>query len=74
MVLEILVVVCPDRAPSAGLPGDELRLGRDGLGLDSIEIVEVLLGCEEHYDAPIDALLDGRPLTFGRLVDHFAER
>jgi hypothetical protein len=31
----------------------------------------VLLGCEECYGKPVEALLDGAPLTFGRVVDHF---
>lgn len=70
-VLDILVVVCPDRVSGAG-PRDETHLGSEGLGLDSIEITEVLLGCEEHYGIPVETLFEGAPLTFGRVVDHFA--
>jgi hypothetical protein len=53
--------------------GDETCLGSDGLGLDSVEIVELLLGCEERCGTLVGGLLDGGgPLTFGRVVDHFA--
>lgn len=52
--------------------GDDTDLGSEGLGLDSVEIVEVLLGCEERYGGSVGALLEGAPITFGRLVDHFA--
>jgi hypothetical protein len=41
--------------------------------LDSVEIVELLLGCEERCGTLVGGLLDGGgPLTFGRVVDHFA--
>jgi acyl carrier protein len=52
--------------------GDELPLGDDGLGLDSIAVVEVLLACEERWDvSPVD-LIEGPPLRIGDVVDHFA--
>jgi acyl carrier protein len=51
---------------------DETHLGDEGLGLDSVEIVEVLLGCEERYGAAVGELLEATPLTFGRVVAHFA--
>jgi acyl carrier protein len=70
IVLGLLVSACP-RLSRTGLR-DETRLDHAGLGLDSIEIVEVLLGCEEHYGASAESLLEGGPLTFGRVVDHFA--
>jgi acyl carrier protein len=69
VVLDLVVAACP-RVSRAGLR-DETHLDREGLGLDSIEIVEVLLSCEERYGKPVEALLDGAPLTFGRVVDHF---
>ena len=62
------------RAPLA--PGfaelpDDLRLGPGGLGLDSIALVELLLDCEQRFGIPRPAgLLEGEPLTVGRLVDH----
>jgi acyl carrier protein len=53
--------------------GNETSLGAEGLGLDSIEIVELLLVCEESCgDFMADELLGGGPITIRRLVDHFA--
>jgi acyl carrier protein len=71
VVLDILLATCPGRVSRAGLR-EETQLGDDGLGLDSIEIVEVLLGCEDHYGISVHTLFDGAPLTFGRVVSHFA--
>jgi acyl carrier protein len=73
VVLDILAMTCPGRVSGVDLR-DETHLGSTGLGLDSIEIVEVLLGCEEHYGTPVEMLLDGAPLTLGRVVKHFAPR
>jgi acyl carrier protein len=65
------------RAPHrlfADLPDDlpdDLRLGPGGLGLDSIAVVELLLDCERRLGVPpmgLLGLLDGAPLTVGRLV------
>jgi acyl carrier protein len=53
---------------SAALPED-LRLGSGGLGLDSISLVEILLDCEQKFGIPpLIELLEGAPLTVGRLV------
>ncbi|MCA1587110.1 MAG: phosphopantetheine-binding protein [Chloroflexi bacterium] len=71
-VREILGTVCPAVQAAGVEVVDDTRLGRDQLGLDSIEIAEVLLACEEQFETRIEALLDGTPLTFGRVVDHFA--
>jgi acyl carrier protein len=54
---------------------EDVSLGKDGLGLDSIDIVELALACEERvgqrgYD--LDALLESRPVTIGRVIDHLA--
>lgn len=62
------------RAPLAGagaeLP-DGLLLGSGGLGLDSIALVELLLDCEQRFGIPRPIeLLEGEPLTVGRLVVH----
>jgi acyl carrier protein len=54
---------------------DDASLGSDGLGLDSIEIVELLLDGEERLGAPnggAEELLDAGPVTVGRLIDHLA--
>ena len=53
---------------------DELALGDDGLGLDSIAVVEVLLECEERWDISPTALIEGPPLRIGDVVDFFAAR
>ena len=60
------------RAPLTGngaLPED-LRLGAGGLGLDSIAMVELLLDCERRFGVPAAGLLEGAPLTVGRLIAH----
>jgi len=56
-------------APGPAL-AEEVRLGAGGLGLDSISLVEVLLDCERRFGLPplID-LLEGPPLTVGRLIE-----
>ena len=48
---------------------DATPLGADGVGLDSIAILELLLACERETGRPFPAALlgDGR-LTIGRLV------
>jgi acyl carrier protein len=72
-VLDALGTICPGRVDATGLP-DDTPLGSDGLGLDSVEVVEVLLACEDRYAIAVDDLLEGPPLTFGSVVDHFARR
>lgn len=49
---------------------DDLRLGAGGLGMDSIALVELLLDCEQRFGMSPADLLDGPPLTVGRLVAH----
>jgi acyl carrier protein len=49
-------------------------LGANGLALDSIAIVEVLIACEEHFGVTVAAeLLAGEPLTVGRLAEGVEE-
>ncbi len=51
--------------------GRDQRLGANGLGLDSVTIVEILLECEQQFDMAFPAsLFDAGPLTVGRLIDH----
>ncbi|HEX4497082.1 MAG TPA: phosphopantetheine-binding protein [Thermoanaerobaculia bacterium] len=64
-----------ERSPVAasgahGVLADELRLGTGGLGLDSIAMVELLLDCERRFGIQTADLLEGAPLTVGRLVAH----
>ena len=51
-----------------------VSLGSEGLGLDSIEIVELLFECEEAIGTriDIDALLEAGPMTLGDLIDRLA--
>jgi cytochrome P450/acyl carrier protein len=49
--------------------GDELPLGAEGLGLDSVAIVELLLECEGAFDVKLPPDLMGQEaLTIGGLV------
>ncbi len=52
---------------------DELALGEGGLGLDSIEIAEVLLACEERCGIEVNEALFGElPVTIRGMADGFA--
>jgi acyl carrier protein len=53
---------------------DEVSLGKHGLGLDSIEIVELVLDCEEQLGGggSAETLFDDGAVTVGRLIDHLA--
>ncbi|MEA2600259.1 MAG: hypothetical protein QOF89_1251 [Acidobacteriota bacterium] len=70
---EAVLDLLRSRAPLAwgGALPDELRLGTGGLGLDSIAMVELLLDCERRFGITVAAeLLEGAPLTVGRLIAH----
>lgn len=70
-VHDLLHARWPDRFREIELH-DDLSLGEDGLGLDSIDIVEFLLGCEEELDGrTTEDLLTAGPVTLGRVIDHF---
>lgn len=58
--------------PPGALPREQ-TLGGDGLGLDSIAIAEVLLDCEQRFGVPMIQLLDGEPLTLGRLIERLEQ-
>ncbi len=54
---------------------EHLSLGDEGLGLDSIDIVEVLFACEEQLAGNRSAeelLAIGAPITLGGVIDHFS--
>ncbi len=64
-----------EKAPAlcSEAPHDDVVLGRGGLGVDSVALVELLLECERRFSAPFDAeLLADGPLTLGRLIEHVA--
>ena len=74
IVRETIAQLWPGRYDESRL-GDGVSLGEDGLGLDSIEIVEVVLESGDRMGLPgYDAgeLLDAGPVTLGRLIDHLA--
>ena len=55
--------------------GDGVSLGEGGLGLDSIEIAELLVECMDRMEIPAtraEELLEAGPVTLGRLIDHLA--
>lgn len=62
---------------SPAVPTEDLTadatLGSDGLGLDSISIAEVLLDCQQRFGVNVVALLEGEPLTLGKLVQHLEQ-
>jgi acyl carrier protein len=71
-VREILLAGWPGRFDDAGLD-DDVMLGEDGLGLDSIDVVEFLLGCEEALGGPgTQELLLGGPISLRTVVAHFS--
>jgi len=49
---------------------DRVALGGEGLGLDSIRLVEVVLACEDHFGVhiPAEKLTVAAP-TLGDLID-----
>ena len=52
---------------------DDASLGEDGLGLDSVEVAELLLTCEDTFDQPASSdLFERLPLTIARVADYFA--
>ena len=71
IVRDLLLQRWPARFPAEALR-DEVPLGQDGLGLDSIELVELVLACEDRAGrAATEELFRGGQLTIGRLVAHF---
>lgn len=52
----------------------DTTLGADGLGLDSIAIAEVLLDCQQRFGISVTSLIEGEPLTLGRILAHIGAR
>jgi acyl carrier protein len=70
---EVLNLLWPGRFGDVTKLPDEESLASDGLGLDSIEIVELVLACQSRAGVPADRaeeLLEAGPLTIGGLIDH----
>ena len=73
-VHEVLAKLWPGRF-DAGQLADDLSLGKGGLGLDSIEIVELLLESGDRLGVPghsAEELLEAGPISLGLLIDHLA--
>ena len=48
-------------------------MGEQGLGLDSLEVVELIFACEDRWrKRASEALLTASPLTIERLADEFS--
>ena len=72
VVRDTLLTLWPGRLTVADLE-DSVSLGHDGLGLDSIEIVEFLLACDARCSSRAsEELLERGPVSIGGLVDHLA--
>lgn len=72
LLREIILTSWPHRFSPEQL-GDDVSLGSDGLGLDSVEVAEVLLACEERCGmAATEELFAIVPLTIDRVADYFA--
>jgi len=71
-VRELLLTSWPHRFAPDQLE-DHVSLGEEGLGLDSVEVAEFILACEERLGAAdTEELFELLPLTIERVVEHFA--
>jgi hypothetical protein len=71
-VRETLLALWPGRLAPTELH-DGASLGEGGLGLDSIEIVEFLLVCEDRCSGRVtEDLLERGPVSIRGVIDHFA--
>jgi acyl carrier protein len=74
VIRTILLTTWPHRFTRSQL-ADDISLGNEGLGLESVEIVEVLLACEQQCGGRITPeLFANLPLTVRSLADHFVLR
>jgi acyl carrier protein len=71
-IREVLLSSWPSRFSPDQLR-DDAALGESGLGLDSVEIVEVVLACEERCGVHADEnLFEPARMTIGGITDHLA--
>lgn len=64
----IILTIWPGRFEAGSLQ-PEVILGEGGLGLDSVEIAELLIACEDQLGARIEEdLLEFQPLTISALA------
>jgi acyl carrier protein len=71
-IREIILTSWPHRFDGRELP-DDVSLGDGGLGLDSVELAEVLLTCEERCGRHVtEELFATVPLTIASVADFLA--
>lgn len=71
-VRELVVTSWPQRFVATDLP-DDVSLGETGLGLDSVEIAELLMACEDRFGRPVGPELFALvPLTIAGVAEYFA--
>ena len=71
-IRELILASWPERFTIEQLD-DAALLGEEGLGLDSIELAELILSCEERCDGRAsETLFTTRRLTIGLIADHFS--
>lgn len=72
VIRDILLSTWPQRFAPDELR-DETPLGESGLGLDSVEMAEVLVACEERGAIRLtDDLFELMPITISRVIEHCA--
>ena len=53
---------------------DDLSLMGEDIGLDSVEVAELLLDCEEHFGVTLPPeITEGDPLTIRKIVDRIID-
>jgi acyl carrier protein len=70
---QVIALVRAD-APWATALTAETRIGRDGLGFDSVRVVELLVACEDHFHVPFPPELATETLSIGAIVEHVETR
>jgi acyl carrier protein len=72
VIRETILTTWPHRFTGVPLE-DAVSLGEEGLGLDSVEIAELLLTCEDRCGVVVSEELFTVPtLTIERVIEHFA--
>jgi acyl carrier protein len=69
VVRRVIEVSWPGRFSADDL-GDDVPLDETGLGLDSVEVIEVLFASEHECGVQASEELFTVPLTIGRIADH----
>jgi acyl carrier protein len=72
-IREMIVGLWPGRFTSGDLP-DDVDLGEEGLGLDSVEVVELIFACENRWGKRASqGLFTDPPLTIKLLAHEFSD-